>query len=327
MEQSAAVPQSPEARMMAFLGADEEPRAESIAAEADAEEGLLDDGTENQQSDAELADAAENEATEEDTQEQKESRVLKLKHDGVEIEKPEDEVIALAQQGFDYNVKMQKLNEDKRQVESHVMAIKAQEHAFQAQVQVHSALINEISEVTAIDKQLAQFQNVNWQALSDSDPVEAQKLFFTYNQLQTQKTQKVAEIGRKQQEFQYIQQQNLSNQLAIGKERLAKDLPGWGPEMAQTLIKAGREYGFNDNELGTLTDPRTVKLLHDAAKWREFQASKSAADKKVSAASPTVKPGAKDTKNAVNSSIKANREALRKTGKSDYAAKLIERML
>ena len=45
-------------------------------------------------------------------------------------------------------------------------------------------LIGEIAQITALDQQLSQYANVNWNQLSDSDFVEAQKLFFTYNQLQ-----------------------------------------------------------------------------------------------------------------------------------------------
>ncbi len=112
--------------------------------------------------------------TEETTEEEQEAeRVLKLKHDGVEIEKPESEVITLAQQGFDYTQKTQKLAEDRKVVEAAAQTIKDQEVAFRKQVEVQSALINEIADVTAIDKQLSQYQNLNWQQLSDSDPVEA----------------------------------------------------------------------------------------------------------------------------------------------------------
>jgi hypothetical protein len=49
--------------------------------------------------------------------------------------------------------------------------------------------------------------------------------------------------------------------------------------------------------------------------------------KKVAAASPVVKPGAKDSKNAAQAGIKKVREELHRTGKSEHAAKLIERML
>jgi hypothetical protein len=48
---------------------------------------------------------------------------------------------------------------------------------------------------------------------------------------------------------------------------------------------------------------------------------------KVSTAKPVIKPGAKDVKKQVSSDIQKARDALRKTGKSDFAQQLIERML
>ena len=315
-----ATPQSAEERMMAFVEAEDAPR------EVEDERPSRFEETDVPKVEAEAKDeGAEPEVEEETTEE--EQRTFKLKHNEVEIEKPESEVIALAQQGFDYTQKTQKLAEERKQVESFAQTLKSQEQNFQQQVQIQSALMGDIAKATSIDQQLSQYAQVNWQQLSDADPVEAQKLFFAYNQLQTQKGQVVAEIQKKQQEFTSQQQQHREKQLELARDVLAKDIPGWGPELAKNLVETGKSYGFDDNELSNLTDPRTVKVLHDAAQWRKFQATKSVVDKKVATASPQVKPGAKDTKNANQSNLKANRDALRRTGKSDYAARLIESMI
>lgn len=277
----------------------------------------------------EEAPAGENAVEEgaEAAQEVVEQRVLKLKHDGVEIEKPEDEVIALAQQGYDYMQKTQKLSEDRKAVETTAQALKAQEQAFAQQVQVQKALMTDVAKITAIDSQLSQYQNLDWQSLSNTDPVEAQKLFFSYTQLKTQRDQAVNEVNQKQQVLTQTQAQTRAKQVQLGHEVLKKGIPGWGPELAKSLVSAGKEYGFDDNELSGLTDPRTVRLLHDAAQWRKLQTSKPIVDKKVAAASPVLKPGAKDSTSAASSANKSLREALKKTGDKDYAAKLIENMI
>ena len=72
--------------------------------------------------------------------------------------------------------------------------IKAQEQAFQEQMQLNNVLIEDVAKITALDQQLNQYANVNWQELSDSDFVEAQKHFFTYNQLQQQRSQLVSQF-------------------------------------------------------------------------------------------------------------------------------------
>ena len=305
--------QSVEERMMAFLDAPEvtgeEPEAEPEAVTAETEQ--------------ETEEASQEETTEEEAP----PRKLKLTHNGEEIEKDETEVIALAQQGFDYTQKTQKLAEERKYVESMTQTIKEQETAFNQQVQIQTALIQEIAKVTAIDQQLSQYQNLDWQKLSDTDPVEAQKLFFSYNQLQVQRGQVINELNTKKQGLTDAQKQARAKQVELGWKVLEKDIPGWNKDMARSLVESGREYGFNDEELGNLTDPRAVKLLHDAAKWREFQKTKPAVDKKVSTAKPTVKPGAANNTAPARAKDLEARQQLRKTGDQNLAAKLIERLL
>ena len=303
------IEQSVEDRMLAFLDV-EEPAVEEPIAEVQEEE---------------QPEATETEETTEEEQEAE--RVLKLKHDGVEIEKPESEVITLAQQGFDYTQKTQKLAEDRKVVEAMAQTIKDQEVAFRKQVEMQSALINEIADVTAIDKQLSQYQNLNWQQLSDSDPVEAQKLFFAYNQLQVQRGQAITAINNRKQELDNIQKTTREKHLELGRQKLEKEIPGWNQDMAKETAATGIEYGFSHDELSNLTDPRAVKLLHDAAQWRKLQASKPVVDKKVATASPTVKPVAKNSANVDRAKHSQLKEQLRKTGRGDIAAQLIEQML
>lgn len=310
---------SPEDRMMAFV--------EEIQDEVDDRPSRYEDEPVEEAQEASEEVAEEVEEQEEETQEEQEARILTLKHNGEEVQKTEEEVITLAQQGFDYTQKTQALAEERKQVEAYSQALKAQEDQFQQQVQIQSVLMQEIASVTAIDNQIAQFQGVNWQQLSDSDPVEAQKLFFTYSSLQQQRTQLAQQVAVKQNEISQMQQQRKEQMLREGAEVLARDIPGWGKEKAAEVLNAGKQYGFNDQELSSVMDPRMVKVLNDAAQWRKLQASKPNVTNKVNQAKPIMKSGSKDSKNAAQASSKNDRIALRKTGKTEYAAKLIERML
>lgn len=321
--------QSPEERMLAFVDTDPQLNKE-VVPEDEKPSRFEEEERRPPISDAEAADQAEADAEAaepKDEEETPEDRILRLKHDGVEIEKPESEVIALAQQGYDYTQKTQKLAEDRKHFDELAQTLKVQETTFKQQVEAQNALMGDIAKATAIDQQLSQYQNLDWQALSNTDPVEAQKLFFAYNQLQVQRGQVVAEISEKQQDFDKIQQTVISNQVRIGNTVLTKDIPGWGPDVGKTLLALGKDYGASDHELSKVTEPWIIKALYDAQQWKKLQAEKPIVDKKVSSASPTVKPGAKDAKNAAGARDKMNRDQLRKTGKSDYAAKLIERMI
>ncbi len=323
--------QSPQSRLEAMLGDDivtdvkptEVQEEEQPPLEAEAEAETTDEVETEEATDEEPeAEAEEVEQSEEDEV----PAILKLKVNGEEVEKPLDEVVALAQQGLDYTQKTQQVAEQRKELEAYAESIKAQEQAFQEQMQLNNVLIEDVAKITALDQQLNQYANVNWQQLSDNDFVEAQKLFFTYNQLQQERSTLVSQFEAKKQEVVQKQTQLMAEKIAKGKEILAKEIPNWSPETNQALLSTGKDYGFTDAELNAIVDPRHVKVLHDAMQWRKLQQN-STVKKKVSSAKPVVKPGAKDTKAEANSNVRQLRESLRKTGKSDMAAKLIENML
>jgi len=319
-----ALEQSPQEKLMAML--DEVPDEESV--DLDAEEQQIDEIEEDETPDE--GDESEEEQSEDDNEEEADSEEqpasLKLKVNGEEIDKPLEEVIALAQQGLDYTKKTQEVAEQRKALEDYAQTIKVQEQNFMQQVELNNALIGDIAKLQSVDNQLAQFNDVNWQELSDTDFVEAQKLFFTYNQLQQQRSTLAQDLGQKQQQLQAQQAQSIQERIEKGKEVLAKEIPNWSRETSQAIISTGKEYGFSDDELGMIVDPRHVKVLHDAMQWRKLQAN-TGVKNKVAQAKPVVKPGAKDTKQVANTQHKQMRDNLRKSGKSEYAAKLIEDMI
>jgi hypothetical protein len=274
----------------------------------------------------EATDEPDEEVEEEEQSQDEVPAILKLKVNGEDVEKPLDEVVALAQQGLDYTQKTQQVAEQRKELEAYAQQIQMQEQAFQQQMQLNNVLIEDVAKITALDQQLNQYSNVNWQELSDNDFVEAQKHFFTYNQLQQERSALVSQFEAKKQQIANQQSQLMADRVAKGKEVLAKEIPGWSQETTQQLVTVGKEYGFSDAELNSIVDPRHVKVLHDAMQWRKLQQN-STVKKKVSSAKPVVRPGAKDTKAEANSNVRNLREQLRKTGKSDAAQKLIENML
>ena len=320
--------QSPQSRLETMLGdsiesdvippeLQEEEEQTPLEAEAEATEEVESE---------EATDEPDDEAEEEEQSQDEVPAILKLKVNGEDVEKPLDEVVALAQQGLDYTQKTQQVAEQRKELEAYAESIKAQEQAFQEQMQLNNVLIEDVAKITSLDQQLNQYANVNWQQLSDNDFVEAQKLFFSYNQLQQERSQLVSQFEAKKQQVVQKQSQLMAEKIAKGKEVLAKEIPNWSPETNQALLSTGKDYGFSDAELNSIVDPRHVKVLHDAMQWRKLQQN-SVVKKKVSNAKPVVKPGSKDTKAEANSNHRQLRESLRRTGKSDAAQKLIENML
>ena len=320
--------QSPQSRLEAMLGDSIESDVKPPELQDEEEQAPLEaDAEATEEVESEEATDEPDEKVEEEEQSQDEvPAILKLKVNGEDVEKPLDEVVALAQQGLDYTQKTQQVAEQRKELEAYAEQIQMQEQAFQEQMQLNNVLIEDVAKITSLDQQLNQYANVNWQQLSDNDFVEAQKLFFTYNQLQQERSQLVSQFEAKKQQVVQKQSQLMAEKIAKGKEVLAKEIPNWSPETNQALLSTGKDYGFSDAELNSIVDPRHVKVLHDAMQWRKLQKN-STVKNKISNAKPVVKPGAKDSKAEANSNHRNLREQLRKTGKSDAAQKLIENML
>jgi len=306
-----ALEQSPQERMIALLGEEETQEAQNDApVEAQAEE----------------QEPVSEEESEQEAEAQPEPRKLKLKWDGKEIEKDESEVVELAQKGFDYTQKTQSLADERKAIESQAQAIKAQEKAVQEQFQVQQALIKEVGKVQVIDEQIAQFNSIDWNQLTDTDPVQAQKLFFQKTELMNQRNGLIQEIQQKNQSLTRQQQLRQQEIIAKGMEELQRDIPGWNQEKVSEIRETAKKYGASEDQLSKVSDAWVIKALVDAAQFKKLQSSKQV-ENKVSGKPPVVKPGSKDTKAAANSRYSADREALRKSGDSNIAAKLIERML
>ena len=333
--------ESPQSRLEAMLGdiqdetlqppvdeQQEEPQeVEEELEEEVGEEEVVTEDSEDETEDEELAET-DDEVDEEESDEEQPVESIKLKVNGEEIEKPLDEVVALAQQGLDYTKKTQEVAEKRKELESLENQIRMQEQNLQQQSMLNSELIQDVAKITALDQQLSEYQDVNWEELSDSDFVTAQKKFFTFNQLQQQRSNLVSQFESKRQEALNKQQQMVADKVAKGREVLAKEIPNWSQETTQEIISIGREdYGFTDAELNAIIDPRHVRVLHDAMQWRKLKSKNSVVKKKVSRAKPVVKPGSKDPKKVVNSNAKKMREQLRKSGSAEMASKLIEDMI
>ena len=326
-----AIEQSPQSRLEAMLGDNiqdeqaelnlEEPQEVEEEESIDVEEEVEEETSEEEEPETE------DEVEEEDSVEEQPAQSVKLKVNGEEIDKPLDEVVALAQQGLDYTKKTQEVAEQRKQLETFAEQLKQQESVFAEQAQLNNLLIEDVAKITNLDQQLNQYKDVDWQKLTDSDFVEAQKLFMQYNQLQQERTELTSQFEAKRQEALSKHQALIAEKVHKGKEQLSKEIPNWSPETTQEVISFGKELGFTDNELNSIIDPRHVKTLYYAGQWLKLQNKKPVIKKKVSSAKPVVKPSSKDTKSMANSNSKKIREQLRRSGNSELASKLIEQMI
>ena len=233
--------------------------------------------------------AAEPEETEEETKEEapEEEELLEIRHNGKPIKLKLEEVIEHAQKGFDYTAKTQELAEQRRSVEQYAQAI-------QRQAEFTGKFQQDLSQITAMDMQLQQFQNVNWEQWMDSDPVEASKGYQRYQMLRQTREDTARQVSSRQAQAQAEMERVNQARLAESAAELERDLgKAWNAETRKALSTHGKNYGFTDAELGSIQDPRVVKVLLDAYKYRQLQDQKPEINKKVSEAPKLAKPGSK----------------------------------
>lgn len=307
----------PLARMIGILDEEErEPAAQAGTDEPEAEEP---EQTED-----------EPEETQEDEAEQWEE----IERNGEVLKLSKTEVKELAQKGFDYTQKTQQLADERRAVEAE-RALVRQQAEFQAQFTDHFA------EAKAIQGQLKQYDEVPWQdwisriqtlAIEDPMAYQAEHAKFQaaklqHDSLKEQYNAKTQYLIHLQQQAQQQAQQHTAQRLQKEAQAMQQAIPEWkdqaraSQEMGELRTFLERS-GFSDAEVGGVTDHRHVVIARKAMLYDKMMAKGK--EKVTNTPPPVAKPGGKAKPN--NDGDKY-RDALKKTGKGDYAAKLIERML
>lgn len=202
----------------------------------------------------------------------------------------------------DYTRKTQEVAEYKRTVE-------AERQQYQQQAQFQQLNIREMGRLGAIDERLAQLGQVNLPQLAGENPEAAQKLHMELTQLQAARGQLVGTLTQRQQQMALIEQQATAKRVQDAQAVLARDLKGWGPELQTQLKQTGREFGFSDEELGNVQDPRAVKLLHEVHLYRQLLKAQAAKPK----APPLPKPVTK-----VSGGAASNTKALSDTSMEEF---------
>lgn len=171
----------------------------------------------------------------------------------------------------DYTTKTMTLAEQRKEVE-------ARQSYLEQQAQIQQQNLAEYAELHALDSQLSQLKNVDWNALIDSDPVQAMKLQQHHRALIERRNEVASTVTQKQEQASQAMQRETDKRMAEGSAVLSREIKGWSPEVAQGLVSFGKEIGFTLAELKNISDPRAVKLLHKA--WQFDQLLKKQATAK-----------------------------------------------
>jgi len=290
-------------RMLKFLGGDEEEEKE-----------VEDPDEEEVETESEEVAAAE-----------PEEEFIDLVVNGEQVKKTKSEVSDLAQKGLDYTQKTQQLAEQRRQAQAEINA-KAEEF------KMREAVIEHLAEAKSLETQLKQYQGVDWNALVDSDPIQAMKLDRQYRELQSAYSQKVNDIQAAQQNISAQQQHFTQELLQREKQSMIEAIPDWKDaeksKSERAEIKASlQKAGFTPEEIENLSDHRSVVIARKAMLYDQMMSKKPEVQKRVAEAPKPVKPGSTQQRNQKGDAYQKNRDQLKKTGRAEYAQSAIERLL
>ena len=245
------------------------------------------------------------EVTEETQTELEEPNLHRLKVNGQEIEVSLDELKAGYSRDSDYRQKTHSLSLERKDLEN-------QKNSLRQSYDSRLAELNDtIATADAFVRQQQGGQDL--QRLYEEDPAAAARLDFQLRQ----QSDAIEDMKAKARE---AQQKQYDDFLATQKELAATKIPEFAdPNKADTfklnMRNTLRDYGFNDQEIGSLADYRFLMVAKDAMSYKSLKDKKPIVQKKVANAPKVVKSGvAKSNTSSGRENIRNKISKLRKTG-------------
>ncbi len=179
-----------------------------------------------------------------------------IEHDGQTYQIPSALKGAFLMQG-DYTRKTQELAEHRRGLE-------AERKAHAHHVETAHANIADRAQLHLLEQQLANLQGLDWEALSEQDPEQAQALWAQYQQVSEVHDRYAWTMAHHAHRGQLEAEREAAAQLTETGRVLAQKIEGWSPEIASKLVEYAGAFGVTLDELREIADPRLWQILHRA---------------------------------------------------------------
>jgi hypothetical protein len=182
----------------------------------------------------------------------------------------------------DYTRKTQELAEHRR-------ALAAEREAVAQEAAMHRGAGADRIRLAAMEHQLGEFADVDWEAYAAQDAQGAQALWAAYQRLAEGRERLASAVAHHSQRAELEDARAAADAMAETGRTLAREIEGWSPGVAHQLVEYAQAFGVTMEELGQTADPRLWKLLHKA--WRADQASEGEATAEARAVQPAVRIG------------------------------------
>jgi len=245
------------------------------------------------------------ETTEETPTELETPELHRVKVQGQELEVSLDELKAGYSRDSDYRQKTHTLGMEKRDLETQKSSLR----------QTYDTRLNELNDLISTANQFVE-QKQGGQDLAklyQEDPTEAAKLDFQLRQ-EKQYIESLKATAREAQTKQYESYLETQKELAATKIPEFSD-PNKADSFKLNMRNTLRDYGFNDQEIGSLADHRFLMVAKDAMSFKSQKDKRPIVSKKVANAPKVLKAGvAKSNVSSGREEVRNKIKTLRKTG-------------
>ena len=245
------------------------------------------------------------ETTEETPTELETPELHRVKVKGQELEVSLDELKAGYSRDSDYRQKTHTLGMEKRDLETQKNSLR----------QTYDTRLSELNDLISTADQFVQ-QKQGGQDLAklyQEDPTEAARLDFQLRQ-EKQHIESLKNSAREAQTQQYESYLETQKELAATKIPEFSD-PNKADSFKLNMRNTLRDYGFNDQEIGSLADHRFLMVAKDAMSFKSQKDKRPIVSKKVANAPKVLKAGvAKSNVSSGREEVRNKIKTLRKTG-------------
>jgi len=216
-----------------------------------------------------------------------------------------DELKAGYSRDSDYRQKTHTLGMEKRDLETQKSSLR----------QTYETRLSELNDLISTANQFVE-QKQGGQDLAklyQEDPTEAAKLDFQLRQ-ERQHIESLKATAREAQNKQYESYLETQKELAATKIPEFSD-PNKADSFKLNMRTALRDYGFNDQEIGSLADHRFLMVAKDAMSFKSQKDKRPIVSKKVANAPKVLKAGvARSNVSSGREEVRNKIKTLRKTG-------------
>lgn len=181
-----------------------------------------------------------------------------------------------------------------------------------------------LADMRSTNREIEQLQNVDWNALSDSDPVTAQKAMARLMTLQNAQQRIGAQIQDATRQMHNADTQMRQQWAQRGAEKLSQLIPNFNDAAKKELSEFIDKRDLTAMGREALWDPEVVAAFHDAMKYRAMKQAAPVQQKRAVDAPKSLRPGTAATPNSnAKQRVDDARRRVRESGKTDDVVSLL----